>query len=120
MPAARPSTATAATAAITHRRRTVRPPERGHTDFAANDGELDQLYIRHPEVRKPGVRDAHVGCGVIAEADYPSLAAYASWNAQAPGDRTGASILTRLDDPRSVAYLACRSWSASSRTETKV
>lgn len=47
---------------------------KGATDFAT-DGELI-AYIRHPEIRKPGVK-MPTWDGVIAEADYGPLAAYA-------------------------------------------
>jgi mono/diheme cytochrome c family protein len=47
---------------------------KGATDFAT-DGELI-AYIRHPEVAKPGVK-MPTWDGVIAEADYAPLAAYA-------------------------------------------
>ena len=47
---------------------------KGAADFAT-DGELI-AYIRHPEIRKPGVK-MPTWDGVIAEADYAPLAAYA-------------------------------------------
>lgn len=47
---------------------------KGATDFAT-DGELI-AYIRHPELRKPGVK-MPTWDGVVAEADYEPLAAYA-------------------------------------------
>jgi mono/diheme cytochrome c family protein len=47
---------------------------KGATDFATDDELI--AYIRHPEIRKPGVK-MPTWDGVIAEADYPALAAYA-------------------------------------------
>ena len=47
---------------------------KGATDFPT-DAELI-AYIRHPEIAKPGVK-MPTWDGVIAEADYPPLAAYA-------------------------------------------
>jgi mono/diheme cytochrome c family protein len=55
---------------------------KGASDFAT-DGELI-AYIRHPEVRKPGVK-MPTWDGVIAETDYAPLAAYAR--------RLGAALL---------------------------
>ena len=47
---------------------------KGAKDFATDDELI--AYIRHPEIRKPGVK-MPTWDGVIAEADYPPLAAYA-------------------------------------------
>jgi len=47
---------------------------KGATDFATDDELI--AYIRHPEVKKPGVK-MPTWDGVIAEADYAPLAAYA-------------------------------------------
>jgi mono/diheme cytochrome c family protein len=47
---------------------------KGATDFATDDELI--AYIRHPEIRKPGVK-MPTWDGVIAEADYVPLAAYA-------------------------------------------
>jgi mono/diheme cytochrome c family protein len=47
---------------------------KGATDFPTDDELI--AYIRHPEIRKPGVK-MPTWDGVIAEADYPPLAAYA-------------------------------------------
>jgi mono/diheme cytochrome c family protein len=47
---------------------------KGATDFATDDELI--AYIRHPEIKKPGVK-MPTWDGVIAEADYASLAAYA-------------------------------------------
>ena len=47
---------------------------KGATDFATDEELI--AYIRHPELKKPGVK-MPTWDGVIAEADYPALAAYA-------------------------------------------
>jgi mono/diheme cytochrome c family protein len=47
---------------------------KGATDFATDDELI--AYIKHPEVRKPGVK-MPTWDGVIAEADYAPLAAFA-------------------------------------------
>jgi mono/diheme cytochrome c family protein len=47
---------------------------KGATDFATDDELI--AYIRHPEIRKPGVK-MPTWDGVIAESDYTPLAAYA-------------------------------------------
>jgi len=47
---------------------------KGATDFATDDELI--AYIRHPELKKPGVK-MPTWDGVIAEADYAPLAAYA-------------------------------------------
>ena len=46
---------------------------KGATDFATDDELI--AYIRHPEVKKPGVK-MPTWDGVIAESDYAPLAAY--------------------------------------------
>ena len=54
---------------------------KGATDFATDDELI--AYIRHPEVRKPGVK-MPTWDGVIAEEDYASLAAHVRRLGEAP------------------------------------
>jgi mono/diheme cytochrome c family protein len=54
---------------------------KGATDFATDDELI--AYIRHPEVKKPGVK-MPTWDGVIAETDYAPLAAYARKLGAAP------------------------------------
>jgi mono/diheme cytochrome c family protein len=63
---------------------------KGATNFATDDQLI--AYIRHPEIAKPGVK-MPTWDGVIAEADYAPLAAYArqlgSASKASPGGATG-------------------------------
>jgi len=67
---------------------------KGATDFAT-DAELI-AYIRHPEVLKPGVK-MPTWDGVIAEADYAPLAAYARNLGKAPRAEPSAQSRNALE-----------------------
>jgi hypothetical protein len=70
-----PITVTAATAATATRAVGLYDLRKGATDFSRPTTRLI-AYIRHPEIKKPGVK-MPTWDGVIAEEDYAPLAAYA-------------------------------------------